>query len=62
MYIIPIKKANTIRDAERLATIKYLKRRAEGYARAERAEGHYDDVRLILRDIADEIESGRHRR
>jgi len=49
-------KPDHVRDAERKATVEYLKRRAEDY------RNDWHPGRMILRDIADEIERGRHRK
>jgi hypothetical protein len=45
------------RQIECREVVKYLKRRADDY----REEGN-PTVRLIIRDLAEEIERGRHRR
>ena len=46
-------KPDSVREAERAAVVRYLKQRADNVDPA---------TRLFVRDLADEIESGRHRR
>ena len=49
---------NTGRKAELGDVLRYLRMRADQY----REQDMHQSVRLVIRDLADEIQHGRHRR